>query len=1231
MVKNKYALDMRNKLLLSILIVFSILFFTNSFAITYDPQWYDLNQSYRTEFNITLATTDLTNVTLNININESFMGSYFNFSTHRNSTRIYYYNGSDYIEAHHYAIYWSETNNNATLQFIAPFISSTTETRYYIYFGNSVYSNIEDECSTYIYCDYFDDSSINSRLSTADLDTVGGTAFSESSGSLSITAGGADTWTGSDEYGSVYLTGIEGDVDVRLSILSQTNPNPWCKAGIMIRNDMTAATTSTGYSFTVITPGNAYSFQRDENNNGYLDSNSQGGNPSIVPSHVRLVKTGTTHIGYYSKTDQNSWNQINSRTITSTNNLQDIGISLTSHAGSTTATATFDNFTVRRYHTDSFNYSSGNKEKLINYLSANISSPSLSLIHLVQQNQTIDINATIICNSYTGDSCYNVTGYIQYNDSLTSFINVLDTSSSPVWTNINKQSCILDAGQNCSVGFKINMTGQKNSYHKLRIVFSSNISDIENVTTMNVSTRIIVGNAVNFNVSFYNFSSITKYFGDKTRSFSVISNFGDNTNIRVECESGDCGEFSDNFLDGISLLEGNSNGFDISCLDNTDGSHYAIFNVTSDEYETASYLELACIVEPLYGPISAILNTPITDIKVQQNSTFILNATASCIGICGKISAYLMYQNNDWYNKSYNYRQNINFSSTVNTQENYQLLIRFNSSNIGANFNWSNSCNDLLFIYNNTELSYWVQNCSTSSQVLDVWVKSNTNITTSNNYGIEMYYGNNNAISKSNASETFRVDEIFFITGNCPSTSGFCNMMDNHADSDGIKTNIGSGLYTIYGQGYVTQISHPNNPFGSDDDYYSRYRFLFIPQSSGTFWFGTASDDGSDAGIFPLDGYGGGIRTTHPHGQHDVVTDWYGGHASGTCGSSAAIERSRSLTAGSGYWIDYTQQERGGGQDAQMCIRFGGSGSYPIVNSANFAGEIFAREYVTPEPVISEITEEESLIVSTTNPDLPLFTYSSQPQTCNMAEGGSCSFEWIVNATGSINSSYNLQVYFESNYSNVDSNITISRLVNITDMVIPFINITYPINNLKLISDGKVNFSWIVEDDDALINASFYLNNVTDTTIECVTGNNCSYTLNLSRGNYEFYLMVNDSDGNVVNSSKYNFTIIYDYDFSVSKRISSISNDMYFITNTINNNLNYLNEIDLIDFVDHRFNYGSFNYAFDWINLTTGYYTGDLLGWNFSILKNDSINVTYSITKNDNEYYLLDEFIIGLD
>jgi len=279
-----------------ILVLMSILLTSGIFAAI---PWADTGNLYRQEVNISGATTTLTDLTHNFTINSGTVGPEFNFSIDQDSLRIYSYNSSSGINTliPHFALTWNAGSSTATIQIKVPVISATQNASIWMYYRNSTKLNVENNCDTYIYCDQFNDASIDARLTTTDKDTVSGTVFSEGSGTLSITAGGADTWTGSDQYGSVFMNNIDGDVDVELAVTSITNTNSWTKAGIMFKNDMTAAGSSTGYVFNIWRPVNGASWQRDSNNNGFLDQSTTGSTTNS-PDYVRIVKSGTSFTGY---------------------------------------------------------------------------------------------------------------------------------------------------------------------------------------------------------------------------------------------------------------------------------------------------------------------------------------------------------------------------------------------------------------------------------------------------------------------------------------------------------------------------------------------------------------------------------------------------------------------------------------------------------------------------------------------------------------------------------------------------------------------------------------------------------------------------------------------------------------------------------------------------------------------------------------------------------------------
>ena len=91
-----------------------------------------------------------------------------------------------------------------------------------------------------------------------------------------------------------------GNFDIKVRVTAQENRNSWGKCGIMVRNDMTAPGSSTGYVIMATTPGNGHTFQYDNNNNGYLDTHVTNYRGDPLPAWVRLQKVGTTFTGYRS-------------------------------------------------------------------------------------------------------------------------------------------------------------------------------------------------------------------------------------------------------------------------------------------------------------------------------------------------------------------------------------------------------------------------------------------------------------------------------------------------------------------------------------------------------------------------------------------------------------------------------------------------------------------------------------------------------------------------------------------------------------------------------------------------------------------------------------------------------------------------------------------------------------------------------------------------------------------
>ncbi|HEY4023439.1 MAG TPA: glycoside hydrolase family 27 protein [Pseudonocardiaceae bacterium] len=170
--------------------------------------------------------------------------------------------------------------------------------------------------------------------------------YAQSGSQLGIAGQGADIWSNINEYSAIYLPGAEHDGTVAtVEVTAQQNTAPWAKAGIIVRNDVTAANTSPGYVLLAATPGNAYILDSDVDGNGQLDTQSSAGTATTYPTWLKLVRSGTTYTGYYS-TDDVNWTEVGSTTVPSAAASQDVGVAMTSHSADVTGEVDFDHFGV---------------------------------------------------------------------------------------------------------------------------------------------------------------------------------------------------------------------------------------------------------------------------------------------------------------------------------------------------------------------------------------------------------------------------------------------------------------------------------------------------------------------------------------------------------------------------------------------------------------------------------------------------------------------------------------------------------------------------------------------------------------------------------------------------------------------------------------------------------------------------------------------------------------------
>jgi hypothetical protein len=171
---------------------------------------------------------------------------------------------------------------------------------------------------------------------------VGGPALggdaTYSGGTFSVAAAGADIWNTNDQFHFVYQP-LNGDGSMVALISSLQNTDPYAKAGLMFRTDLTGGAAN---AMAEMTAGNGMFFQARVSPGG--PSTSGGGFPGVVPYWLRLDRSGNTFTAYYSATGT-AWTLMGSTTVSMAATAY-VGLAVTSHNASAVTNATLSNVTV---------------------------------------------------------------------------------------------------------------------------------------------------------------------------------------------------------------------------------------------------------------------------------------------------------------------------------------------------------------------------------------------------------------------------------------------------------------------------------------------------------------------------------------------------------------------------------------------------------------------------------------------------------------------------------------------------------------------------------------------------------------------------------------------------------------------------------------------------------------------------------------------------------------------
>jgi hypothetical protein len=154
---------------------------------------------------------------------------------------------------------------------------------------------------------------------------------------FTVTGRGADVWGTSDAFHFVFQT-LSGDATIVTRVADVENVNAWTKAGLMIRSDAAAGAANAAL---FVTPSKGITFQRRAAAGSTTTSTIAAG---TAPRWLKLARAGAV-VTASASADGATWTTIGQGTVALGSSMM-IGLAVTSHDTSKSATATLDHVSI---------------------------------------------------------------------------------------------------------------------------------------------------------------------------------------------------------------------------------------------------------------------------------------------------------------------------------------------------------------------------------------------------------------------------------------------------------------------------------------------------------------------------------------------------------------------------------------------------------------------------------------------------------------------------------------------------------------------------------------------------------------------------------------------------------------------------------------------------------------------------------------------------------------------
>jgi alpha-galactosidase len=178
--------------------------------------------------------------------------------------------------------------------------------------------------------------------------TDGPAEYGQAGDQFAVSGAGADLWTDSDAYTSIYQSGVVGTSStVTTEVTSADGLSGYGKTGIMVRNSIPGSGSTPEGVILYVSPSGGIQLEYDSNGGDSINSvtPANGTIAMTVPVYLKLVRSGSTYTGYYS-TDDATWTQVGTATVPGQAATQDAGMFMTSHTSGSPVLARFNGFSA---------------------------------------------------------------------------------------------------------------------------------------------------------------------------------------------------------------------------------------------------------------------------------------------------------------------------------------------------------------------------------------------------------------------------------------------------------------------------------------------------------------------------------------------------------------------------------------------------------------------------------------------------------------------------------------------------------------------------------------------------------------------------------------------------------------------------------------------------------------------------------------------------------------------